>query len=156
MMQRVQVCSVQIMCCWALFYQWQVGGAAVALDPALAEFKAEIRNKGWIVFSSKTEGDDWDLAIMRPDGSDRRRMTNTREYSEAGGRFSPDGTRLLYYRVPKSEAVDNNTYGTFDLVIASADGSEPEIWETRTNGRRGVQTVGQLPVCRQRGSRLWI
>jgi Tol biopolymer transport system component len=45
--------------------------------------------------------------------------------SEAGVRFSPDGKRLLYYRMPVREPVDNNTYGTFNLVIASGDGSEP-------------------------------
>ena len=59
---------------------------------------------------------------MRPDGTDRSELTRTAEYHEAGVRFSPDGKKILYYRMPRSEAVDNNTYGTFDLVIADADG----------------------------------
>ena len=60
---------------------------------------------------------------MRPDGSDRRPLTRTREFHEAGVRFSPDGKKMLYYRIPRTEAVDNNTYGTYDLVIADADGA---------------------------------
>jgi Tol biopolymer transport system component len=100
--------------------------------PALAEasnevrqLASELRPQGWLVFSDRTDAGDWDLFLMRPDGSDRRRLTDTREFNEAGARFSPDGQRLLYYRLPKSEPVDNNTYGTFDLVIAGADGRAP-------------------------------
>lgn len=96
-------------------------------SPASAFLAAELRSKGWLVFSAKTDADDWDLFVMRPDGSDRRRLTDTREFNEAGARFSPDGTRLLYYRLPRSEPVDNNTYGTFDLVLAKADGSAPMV-----------------------------
>jgi len=88
----------------------------------------ELHDRGWLVFSARTDPGDWDLFVARPDGSGRRRITDTREFNEAGARFSPDGTRLLYYRLPKSEAVDNNTYGTFDLVIANADGSGPQVY----------------------------
>ena len=65
---------------------------------------------------------------MRPDGSERRALTDTREFNEAGARFSPDGRRLLYYRMARSEAVDNNTYGTFDLVLADANGRNPVVY----------------------------
>ena len=82
--------------------------------------------KGWIAFSAKTEAGDWDLFICRPDGSDRRPLTTTRDFHEAGVRFSPDGERILYYRMPKSEPLDNNTYGTFELIMADADGSHAE------------------------------
>jgi Tol biopolymer transport system component len=82
------------------------------------------------VFSSDNESDraDWDLFLMRPDGSDRRRITDTSDYNEAGARFSRDGQRLLYYRMPRTEAVDNNTYGTCELVLAAADGGRAEVW----------------------------
>ena len=65
---------------------------------------------------------------MRPDGTDRRKLTDTREFNEAGVRFSPDGRRLLYYRMPKAEPLDNNTYGTFELVLAEADGRNPVVY----------------------------
>jgi Tol biopolymer transport system component len=65
---------------------------------------------------------------MRPDGSDRRPLTDTRQYNEAGAKFSWDGKKLLYFRMPKAEKVDNNTYGTYDLVIANANGSDPVVY----------------------------
>lgn len=87
-----------------------------------------MHGKGWIVFSAQTPTGDWDLFLMRPDGSERRALTDTREFNEAGARFSPDGRRLLYYRMARSEAVDNNTYGTFDLVLADANGRNPVVY----------------------------
>jgi Tol biopolymer transport system component len=94
-------------------------------DPDVRTLADEVRDKGWIVFSAATEYGDWDLFLMRPDGSDRMRLTDTRQYNEAGAKFSRDGKRLLFYRMPVAEKVDNNTYGIFELVIADSDGSNP-------------------------------
>ena len=107
-----------------LLFCWFLGGAALAAEPPTrdASLAAEVRPKGWIVFSAQTPHGDWDLGLIRPDGSERRALTDTREFNEAGARFSPDGKRLLYYRMAKTDAVDNNTYGTFDLVLAEANG----------------------------------
>jgi Tol biopolymer transport system component len=85
----------------------------------------EVRSKGWIVYSAKTERGDWDLFLMRPDGSARRNITQSSEWSEAAARFSPDGRRLLYYRMPQSETLDNNKYGLYDLILSNADGTGP-------------------------------
>lgn len=82
----------------------------------------EVRSKGWIIYSARIGKDDWDLFLMRPDGSDRKNITNTPGFNEAAARFSPDGQRILYYRMPKDAAVDNNKYGIYDLIIADADG----------------------------------
>lgn len=92
-------------------------------DPAVRELAEQVHDKGWIIFSAATDSGDWDLFLMRPDGSDRRHLTDTRRYNEAGARLSPDGRKLLYYRMPVTEKVDNNTYGIYDLIIANADGS---------------------------------
>ncbi|MGE5297078.1 MAG: TolB family protein, partial [Solirubrobacterales bacterium] len=97
--------------------------AAEIGSDGVAELAAEVRDKGWIAFSAASEGGDWDLFLMRPDGSDRKRLTDTRQYNEAGVKFSRDGRKLLYYRMPVAERVDNNTYGLFELVIADSDGS---------------------------------
>ncbi|MHB1308109.1 MAG: TolB family protein, partial [Limisphaerales bacterium] len=94
----------------------------------LASMAAELLPLGSLVFSAKSDRGDWDLYLMRPDGSGRRPLTDTPEFNEAGARFSPDGRRLLYYRLPQSEPVDNNNYGTFELVIAQADGSAPVVY----------------------------
>jgi Tol biopolymer transport system component len=101
---------------------------AVANAARNAPLAAELRTKGWLVFSAKTASGDWDLFTMRPDGSDRQPITTTPEHNEAGARFSPDGRRLLYYRMPRAEPVDNNNYGTFDLVLANADGRVPVVF----------------------------
>jgi len=94
----------------------------------VAKLAAEVREKGWIIFSAATDSGDWDLFLMRPDGSDRRKITDTRQYSEAGAKFSLDGKRLLYYRMANTDKVDNNTYGTYDLVIANPDGSDAVVY----------------------------
>ncbi|HZW30942.1 MAG TPA: hypothetical protein VFF52_09565 [Isosphaeraceae bacterium] len=88
----------------------------------------EVRAQGWIIYSARSEAGDWDLFRMRPDGSDRKALTQTRDHHEAGVRFSPDGKRILYYRIPRGQPVDNNTYGTYELVIADADGSHATIY----------------------------
>jgi Tol biopolymer transport system component len=94
---------------------------------AVSRLAADVRSLGWLAFSAKSGSGDWDLFAMRPDGSDLRPITHTSEWNEAGVRFSPDGRRLLYYQIPGADPVDNNTYGTYDLVLARADGSEPEL-----------------------------
>jgi Tol biopolymer transport system component len=101
-----------------------VAGSAPKAEPAdeVAKLADEVRTKGWIAFSAATDEGNWDLFLMRPDGSSRRAITHTSESHEAGVRFSPNGKKMLYYRIPRAEAVDNNTYGTFDLAIADADG----------------------------------
>jgi Tol biopolymer transport system component len=110
--------------CWTSAEIFGAAGAAnvgADEDPVRVLAK-EVKDKGWIAASAQTEEGDWDLFLMRPDSSQRRALTHTREFHEAGVRFSPDGKKMLYYRIPRSEAVDNNTYGTHDLVIADADG----------------------------------
>jgi len=97
-------------------------------DPEVIALTEELRSKGWIVFSAATGKGDWDLFLMHPDVSNRRQLTNTREYNEAGARFSPDGKKLLYYRLPNTEQIDNNTYGTYELVVADANGSHARVY----------------------------
>ncbi|MCU0914556.1 MAG: hypothetical protein MUC88_08345, partial [Planctomycetes bacterium] len=112
--------------CWTAA-RIEFGGSPNEQDNP-ARLAAEVRDKGWIVFSAATDHGDWDLFRMRPDGSDRRHITDTRQYNEAGAKFSPDGRRLLYFRMASTDKVDNNTYGTYDLVIAAADGSNTVVY----------------------------
>ncbi len=136
-------------------------------QPNVTQLAAELHDHGWLVFSSKTDRGDWDLFHMRPDGTDRRRFIGMPGFNEGGVRFSPDGKRVLFYRLPQSDPLQNNEYGRGELVIANADGSEPVVfgsqyfWATWSpNGRqvaclapKGIQivevasrkTVRQLP-----------
>jgi Tol biopolymer transport system component len=121
--------------------------AARAAEPAQDALAREVAGLGWIAFSAATGSGDWDLFVMRPDGSERRRLTDTREFSETGVRFSPDGRRMLYYRQPAKEPVDNNTYGTFELVVADAEGKSLESfgaglsWATWSPDGRSVAVL---------------
>ena len=110
------------------FSQSGLAQAEKARDPKAAALASEVRDKGWIIYSAKTDAGDWDLYLMRPDGSNRRNVTNTPAFNEAGAKFSPDGHRLLYYRMSKGTPVDNNKYGLFELVLADADGANAEVW----------------------------
>jgi Tol biopolymer transport system component len=100
--------------------------ASAADDPKTARLRKEVSAKGWIVYSAKTEKGDWDLFLMRPDGAQRRNITNTPNFHEIGGRFSPDGKKILFRRIPLDVKVHHDSWGrTGQLVIASADGTSP-------------------------------
>ncbi len=98
-------------------------GAAPLAGPDPGDIAHEIHHLGWIAFSAVSEHGDWDLYVMRPDGTGRRKLTGTPGFNETGVRFSPDGKRILYFRQPASEPVDNNAYGTHDLMIADTTGT---------------------------------
>ncbi|MBM4154568.1 MAG: hypothetical protein FJ221_06010 [Lentisphaerae bacterium] len=102
------------------------GMAAHGADTGAILLAREVHDLGWIAFSAATPAGDWDLFLMRPDGAERRKLTDTPGFNETGVRFSPDGEHLLYYRQPAKDPVDNNTYGTHELVIADAAGEQPE------------------------------
>lgn len=121
---------------------------SASTEPEVEALAAEVATNGWLAYSAKGDK-DWDLWLMRPNGTARRKLTDTREYNEAGVRFSPDGTHILYYQVPSPEALDNNTYGTFELVVANSDGSHARKlgkdlpWATWSPD--GRQLAGLLP-----------
>ncbi|MEO8351176.1 MAG: hypothetical protein ABI680_05555 [Chthoniobacteraceae bacterium] len=111
-------------------------GRASDVSPEVAGLAAEVRTKGWIAFPARSEGGDWDLFIMRPDGSEKRNLTNTPEWNEAAPQFSRDGSRLLYRRLGREETIEGNRYGEQGaLVSANSDGS----------GARALGRDGEFP-----------
>jgi len=120
------------------YARWGIGAfvlaAAMSGNPAVgggdgtAELAREVRDRGWIIYSARTEQGDWDLFLMRPDGSERRNLTRTPAASEVAARFSPDGRRILFNRMPKGEVLDNNKYGLYELVLADSEASNPVSW----------------------------
>jgi hypothetical protein len=102
-------------------------------DPEVKKLYNELADKGWIIFSAKSENGDYDLFISRPNGSGLRNITRTPDFNELGARFLPDGKRIIYRRVNKLKPRADYrelTYGV--LVIANADGTNP-----RTLGGEG-------------------
>src|ERR1019366_333438 len=93
----------------------------------------EVASLGWILSSTKTGQGDYDLFLARPDGSSRRNLTQTPGANEFGGRFSPDGKRMLYRSQARDRAIaadpglNRDLWGTKGaLIIAKADGSDPQ------------------------------
>ena len=85
--------------------------------------------KGWIVYSGKTAGGDWDIFVMRPDGSHKRNISNTPNFNEMGARVSPDGTKLLYRRIAPGVKIRHDSWGTLgNFVIANSDGTNPQVY----------------------------
>ena len=107
-----------------------------AQPPEVATLSAEVRTKGWIVFSALSEHGDWDLSLMRPDGSQCRALTRTQEWSEFAPQFSRDGNLLFYRRLNCDEAISGNHYGEQGVpVVSKSDGTEPRV----------VGKIGDLP-----------
>jgi Tol biopolymer transport system component len=114
---------MRLIACTALLFATALAAADAA---KIALLRREVAAKGWIVYSAKTDKGDWDLFLMRPDGSHRRNITNTPQFHEIGGRFSPDGKKILYRRIPPDVRVHHDWWGRAgQLVIANADGSDP-------------------------------
>ena len=100
---------------------------AAETSAAAAKLANEVRTKGWIAFSARSEAGDWDLFLMRPDGSERRNITNSHDTNECYPLFSRDGSQLLFRKFPKTETIDGNRYGEQGVpVIAKANGADPK------------------------------
>jgi Tol biopolymer transport system component len=109
---------------------WRSIGLCVATTLLAADsqqvikLSKELANKGWVIYSGKTEKGDWDLFLMRPDGSQRRNVTNTPDSNEMGVRFSPDGMKILFRRFPLATKIRHDGWGTYgNFIIANWDGS---------------------------------
>ena len=100
---------------------------AASRDARSSQLAAELRNKGWIAYSAMSGQDDWDLFLIRPDGSGRRNITKSPEYHELGVRFSPNGKKILFRRVPKTTRISHNNWGVLgQLMVANSDGSNAQ------------------------------
>ena len=101
----------------------------LAADSRTAKLAKEVATKGWIVYSGKTAGGDWDIFVMRPDGSHKRNISNTPNFNEMGARVSPDGTKLLYRRIAPGVKIRHDSWGTLGtFVIANSDGTNPQAY----------------------------
>lgn len=119
-----KITPVMIIASW-----WLMGSCICAQgvnDPQVAQLAGEVRNEGWIVYTARGDNGTWDLFLMRPDGTQRRNITNTPDYEEGGPRFSPDGKKLLYRRFVKDTVINHDKWGfQGNLMIADNDGSNP-------------------------------
>lgn len=104
-----------------------VGAASLARSSGVDDLRAEVRDRGWIAYAALTEKGDMDLFECRPDGRAVRNITRTPGSNEGLLRFSPDGSMLLFRRIPRAEKFDNNRHGEQGvLLLARRDGSQPK------------------------------
>lgn len=97
-------------------------------EEAISALAKEVANKGWIAYSARAENGSWDVFISRPDGSQRRNITNTPDGEEAAPLFSWDGKRVLYRRLAKGSEINHDLWGFLGvLVISDADGKNPTV-----------------------------
>jgi len=118
--------------CAAMAFTGFVGSVAraesAAADPAVAKLAKELHGKGWVCYGARSDKGDWDLFLMRPDGTAVRNITNTPNYTEAAPRFSPDGKKLLYRRMKRDAAISHDQWGfQGELIMADADGKNPVV-----------------------------
>ena len=104
-----------------------VAVAALAVDDREAALGKEVHDKGWIIYSAKSDNGTWDLFLTRPDGSDARNLTNTADIEEAAPRFSPNSDRILYRALAKGTKINHDKWGFQGrLMIAKPDATSPE------------------------------
>ena len=97
-------------------------------DPRVVELAKELHDKGWIAYGTRSATGDWDIFLMRPDGSGSHNITNTPETNEVAPRFSPDGKKMLYRRLPKTAQISHDAWGfKGQLVMADCDGANPIV-----------------------------
>lgn len=102
--------------------------ADVSAQDASAALANEVAAKGWLVYGARADNGSWDLFLSRPDGSQRRNITNTPDKEEAAPRFSPDGSKLLYRRLPGGTSINHDKWGfQGELIVADADGGNPFV-----------------------------
>ena len=74
-MSLQKITLATIIASWWLMGSWVC--AQEVSDPRVTQLAEEVHNKGWIVFAARGDNGTWDLFLMRPDGSQRRNITNT-------------------------------------------------------------------------------
>jgi len=119
---KLMIFAAVFFVCW--FQLSIVFGDEAVQDERVVQLAKEVGNKGWIAYSSRSENGTWDLFLSRPDGSQRRNITNTPEYQEAAPLFSPDHKKMLYRRIAKGSKISHDKWGFQGrLVMANADGT---------------------------------
>jgi len=97
-------------------------------EEELSRLREEVRGRGWIAYSARSDNGTWDVFLSRPDGSQRRNLTNTPDLEEAAPRFSPTGDQLLYRCLVKGTTINHDQYGVQGrLVIMKLDNTQSEV-----------------------------
>jgi hypothetical protein len=121
-----------------------VSGESVRLTdtPTINEQESDWSPDGLIAYTADC-GDSWtpdgpcpsSLWTVRPDGSDRRRLTPEDEYGPTWPTWAPDGKHLAYSGGTKADTAADVNYVVY---MIDADGSNPRQITTFDSGFAGV------------------
>lgn len=102
---------------------------AKVADADVEKMRREVSKLGWIVFTARSDGpkSDFDLFVMRPDGSRLKNITNTPTFDEHSARVSPDGKRILYRRVAKEIRVAKGNQVAKGIGVYVADRTQQDV-----------------------------
>ncbi len=123
-----------------------VSGKSVRLTdtPSVHEHESDWSQDGSLIAYTADCGDAWaperpcpsSIWTVRPDGSDRRRLTPENGYAAMGPTWAPDGRHLAYTH--SSLYADN--LGDGALYVIDADGSNPRRISTFDTGLASVMS----------------
>jgi len=120
------VCAVSFLLITSLYTCSIISAVQNSDQDSVAKLVNDIKQKGWIVYCARSENGTWDLFASRPDGSQKRNITNSPDYEEAAPLFSRDSQKLLYRRMKKGTTISHDLWGfQGQLIVAKADGSNP-------------------------------
>ncbi|KFY39698.1 hypothetical protein V494_03875 [Pseudogymnoascus sp. VKM F-4513 (FW-928)] len=105
------------------------------------------RNTGW---TGHSNGTGWEhtqtlsIYLIRPDGSDFKQLVSKENYSLGSPKWSPDGSRILFYEITREDTYNAHTQSVGDTTsqIASVDVATGTDYTYHTSGS-GLKIAGQ-------------
>jgi Tol biopolymer transport system component len=153
-----------------------VAASLVALAATMAAPAGNNADVGWIAFEERfyyEGGDSWEIFVIRPDGSRRRRVTPTSlPGDKVEAEWSPDGTKIVFRLVMRGlYVIDLDGTGPRRLTGVAGDSGpawSPDggriafyrrsaIWTMRADGTRPrrLARAGGGPISYDDGGPAW-
>ena len=105
-----------------------------------------------IAFSYPNSDGSYDLAVVNPDGTGGRILTNTPRYDELGPRWSPDGTRLTFAYSKRDSYSSTSPPATYDpsngvYIMDLATGTRKNVFAQPIPARPDWSRDGSQILC---------
>ncbi len=132
----------------------QLTHAAAATAAGAPAWSPDGARLAFVLRSGPDRGYDSDIWVMRPDGSDQRRLTATADVAESGPVWSPDGRRLAFWSGAPGRVRPHRGHASGRVAAARRHGRRPRR-DARVVARRDAPGVhprdGRGPADPRRG-----